>query len=82
MICQINFSTYESNPCWELQEVLNIEASTTEVNEIYRSISKKPLGILFDTPRLRSLERYDLFLQELKNRKIKFSKVEPCALIF
>lgn len=81
MICQINFSTYESNPCRE-HEVLNIEASTTEVNEIYRSILKKPLGILFDTPRLRSLERYELFLQELKNRKIKFSKVEPWALIF
>lgn len=80
MICEINFSTYESNPCWELHEVLNIEASSQEVNEIYQSILKESL--VLDTPRLRSLERYDSFLQELKKRNIKFSKVEPCAFIF
>ena len=82
MICQINFSACESNLCCPLHEVLNIEASSIEVNDIYQSICQKLLEVHFESPRIRSYERYNLFLKELKNRNIKFSKVESRALIF
>lgn len=86
MICTINFSTYESNPCWEYQETLDIKDTKEEINDVYLN-SHADLGDLpFNgegfAPRLRSLSKYEAFLKELDKRKIQYEKIEPISFIF
>ena len=81
MICNINFSTYESDPCWEHYDVLNIEASSSEIDDIYKSISLNS-NLIGDDPHSCSLLRYEAFLNELKKRGIKYTPIKSVNFIF
>lgn len=83
-IVNVNFSTYEENPCFELQEVLEIDTTVETLNEIYRhlSIDYSTFENIIPTPHMMSIARYEAFLKELKKRGISYNIIKPVCFLF